>query len=80
MTASFFQPSQGAPGSGGASRKTRTFKLGEFQLKQLRNGDVYKVWWGGRDGRALALPDLTCCCVGGGCGVVRRRVQGPVCR
>ena len=37
-----------APGS---SRKgSRAFKLGEFQLKQLRNGDVYKVCRGGGGG------------------------------
>lgn len=34
-----------APGgtSSSSSRKARVFKLGDFQLKQLRNGDVYKV-------------------------------------
>ncbi|GLI64970.1 hypothetical protein VaNZ11_008378, partial [Volvox africanus] len=28
--------------STGSSRKARVFKLGEYQLKQLRNGDIYK--------------------------------------
>lgn len=54
MTMSFFRHNaamaaseSGTPGGAAsgtaASRKARVFKLGEFQLKQLRNGDVYKV-------------------------------------
>ncbi|KAG2437872.1 hypothetical protein HXX76_005489 [Chlamydomonas incerta] len=54
MTMSFFRHNaamaaseSGTPGGAAASgtaasRKARVFKLGEFQLKQLRNGDVYK--------------------------------------
>ncbi len=34
----------GGPGASASSgRKARVFKLGDFQIKQLRNGDVYKV-------------------------------------
>ncbi|KXZ48375.1 hypothetical protein GPECTOR_28g782 [Gonium pectorale] len=54
LTSSYFRhagsaaEASGADGGGGAgssstvSRKARVFKLGEYQLKQLRNGDVYK--------------------------------------
>ncbi|KAG2493810.1 hypothetical protein HYH03_008029 [Edaphochlamys debaryana] len=43
LTTTFFRTNAAqAQADGAAGRKARVFKLGEFQLKQLRNGDVYK--------------------------------------
>ena len=43
----------GSSSRGGRSSSSKSFRLGEFQLKQLRNGDLYKV---GAGLHAVPLP------------------------
>ena len=58
MAATFLRPaaegesaepagSSGRAAAAGSSRTSRAFKLGNMQLKKLKNGDVYRVSEGG---------------------------------